>query len=271
MRGPPKHERRWASDTVPGNAKMMSAGSSPGTESSAAEEFVEVTLDLQDDDRIILRSVEPATVINIDNAVSVGSETPKSASVSRSPTFKRSSSNLLRQFSQELKAEAVAKARQFSQELKAELKRFSWSHGHSAGAGNGFDSALAARALRKRQAQLDRTRSGAHKALRGLRFISSKSNGVDAWNEIQSNFDKLAKDGYLYRSDFAQCIGSFVNYLIRNPFSSIFLKILYALELEVIKFLISFPFVRNERFKGVCSGTVRCFESKTKIEGRKDQ
>ncbi|CAK9310915.1 unnamed protein product [Citrullus colocynthis] len=207
MRGAPKHERRWASDTVPGNAKMMSAGSSPGTESSAAEEFVEVTLDLQDDDRIILRSVEPATVINIDNAVSVGSETPKSASVSRSPTFKRSSSNLLRQFSQELKAEAVAKARQFSQELKAELKRFSWSHGHSVGAGNGFDSALAARALRKRQAQLDRTRSGAHKALRGLRFISSKSNGVDAWNEIQSNFDKLAKDGYLYRSDFAQCIG----------------------------------------------------------------
>ncbi|KAL0542314.1 hypothetical protein IC582_022414 [Cucumis melo] len=208
MRAAPKHERRWASDSVPGNAKIMSSGlSSPGTESSAAEEFVEVTLDLQDDDRIILRSVEPATVINVDNAVSVGSETPKSASISRSPTFKRSSSSLLRQFSQELKAEAVAKARQFSQELKAELKRFSWSHGHSSGGGNGFDSALAARALRKRQAQLDRTRSGAHKALRGLRFISSKSNGVDAWNEIQSNFDKLAKDGFLYRSDFAQCIG----------------------------------------------------------------
>lgn len=206
MKGAPKHERRWASDTVPGNAKM-SAGSSPGTESSAAEEFVEVTLDLQDDDRIILRRVEPATVVNIDSAVSVGSETPKSASLSRSPTFKRSSSNLLRQFSQELKAEAVAKARQFSQELKAELKRFSWSHGHSSSAGNGFDSALAARALRRRQAQLDRTRSGAHKALRGLRFISSKTNGVDAWNEIQNNFDKLAKDGSLYRSDFAQCIG----------------------------------------------------------------
>ncbi|XP_022145957.1 respiratory burst oxidase homolog protein A-like isoform X2 [Momordica charantia] len=202
MRGPPKHQRRWASDSVPGNAKM-SAGSSPGTESSAAEEFVEVTLDLQDDDRIVLRSVEPATVVNIDNALSVGSETPKSASMSRSPTFKRSSSNLLRQFSQELKAEAVAKARQFSQELK----RFSWSHGHSVGAGNGFDSALAARALRKRQAQLDRTRSGAQKALRGLKFISSKTNGVDAWNEIQSNFDKLAKDGFLHRSDFAQCIG----------------------------------------------------------------
>ncbi|KAG6579534.1 Respiratory burst oxidase-like protein F, partial [Cucurbita argyrosperma subsp. sororia] len=202
MRGSPKHERRWASDTVTGNAKM-SAGSSTGTESSAAEVFVEVTVDLQNDDRIVLRSVEPDTVINIDNAASVGSEAPKSASMSRSPTAKRSSSNLLRLFSQELKAEAVAKARQFSQELK----RFSWSNGHSTDSGNGFDSALAARALRKRQAQLDRTRSGACKALPGLRFISSKTNGVDAWNEIQSNFDKLAKDGVLYRSDFAHCIG----------------------------------------------------------------
>lgn len=207
MRGAPKHERRWASDTVPGNAKM-STGSSSGTEASVGEVFVEVTVDLQNDDRIVLRSVEPATVINIDNAASVGSEAPKSASMSRSPTAKRSSSNLLRLFSQELKAEAVAKARQFSQELKAELKRFSWSNGHSTDSGNGFDSALAARALRKRQALLDRTRSGACKALPGLRFISSKINGVDAWNEIQSNFDKLAKDGVLYRSDFAHCIGS---------------------------------------------------------------
>jgi respiratory burst oxidase len=43
-----------------------------------------------------------------------------------------------------------------------------------------------------------------------LRFISNnsaKTNGVDAWSEVQSNFEKLAKDGYLYRADFAQCIG----------------------------------------------------------------
>lgn len=217
MRGLPKHERRWASDTVPG--KAMSAGSSPVTESGSAEEFVEVTLDLQDDDTIVLRSVEPATVINVDQE---GSATPASASGSRSPTsIRRSSSSRLRQFSQELKAEAVAKAKQFSQELKAELKRFSWSHGHGSramssavasvhsagGPGSGFDTALAARALRRQRAQLDRTRSGAQKALRGLRFISAKTNSVDAWNEVQSNFDKLAKDGFLNRSDFAQCIG----------------------------------------------------------------
>lgn len=222
MRGLPKHERRWASDTVPG--KEISAGSSPATDGGSAEEFVEVTLDLQDDDTIVLRSVDPATtVIHVDPEGRPGLSTPASASGSRSPTtsIKRSSSSKLRQFSQELKAEAVAKAKQFSQELKAELKRFSWSQGHGSRAmssadaavhnaespGAAFDRALAARALRRQRAQLDRTRSGAHKALRGLRFISTKTNGVDAWNEVQTNFYKLAKDGFLDRSDFAQCIG----------------------------------------------------------------
>uniref|UniRef100_A0A5B6YMG1 Uncharacterized protein n=1 Tax=Davidia involucrata TaxID=16924 RepID=A0A5B6YMG1_DAVIN len=225
MRGLARHERRWASDTVPGRG--VSAGSSPGTDSgsAAAEEFVEVTLDLQDDDTIVLRSVEPATIINVDNEVAAGgTDTPASASTSRSTTMRRSSSNRLLQFSQELKAEAVAKAKHFSQELKAELKRFSWSHGHVSRTlssssstfqnvfvrGNGgLDSALAARALRQRQAQFDRTRSGAQKALKGLRFISSnsKTNSVDAWNEVQNSFNKLAKDEFLYRADFAQCIG----------------------------------------------------------------
>ncbi|KAL1326492.1 hypothetical protein HN51_036594 [Arachis hypogaea] len=218
MNGHPKHQRRWASDTVPARA-TVSAGTSPGTESTSAggEEFVEVTLDLQDDDTIVLRSVEPATVINVvvDSGTTGGSGHETPASVSRSPTIRRTSSRGLRQFSQELKAEAVAKAKQFSHELKAELRRFSWSRSSSSAqnvggsnAGGGFETALAARALRKQRAQLDRTRSGAHKALRGLRFISSKSNnGVDAWNEVQSNFNRLAKDGYLHRSDFAQCIG----------------------------------------------------------------
>lgn len=203
----PTHERRWASDTVPAKTTLSST-TSPGTDSNSAEEFVEVTLDLQDDDTIILRSVEPATVINVDD----GAETPVSApaSASRSPIIKRSSSNKLRQFSQELKAEAVAKAKQFSQELKAELRKFSWGHGHATQTVTGFDSALAARALRKQRAQLDRTRSGAQKALRGLRFISN--NKTNAWEEVQNNFDKLAKDGFLFRSDFAQCIGSFRYY-----------------------------------------------------------
>lgn len=222
MRGSlPNHERRWSSDTVPAKT-ILSCGASPETEYSSCEEFVEVTLDLQDDDTIVLRSVEPATVVDIDDSGfefefdSGLASASASTSAPRSPIARRNSSNKLRHlFSQELKAEAVAKARQFSHELKAELiRRFSWNHGQSArslsasasanyGSG-GFDSALAARALRKQRAQLDRTRSGAQKALRGLRFISH--NKGNAWDEVQKNFDKLAKDGFLHRADFAQCI-----------------------------------------------------------------
>ncbi|KAI8000923.1 hypothetical protein LOK49_LG09G01218 [Camellia lanceoleosa] len=132
--------------------------------------------------------------------------------------MRRSSSNHLLQFSQELKAEAVAKAKYFSQELKAALKRFSWSHSHAShlaiqnvlvvGGSNGLDFALATRALYQQRAHLDHTCSSAKKALKGLRFISnSKNNSVDGWNEVQNSFNKLANDGYLYRADFRQCIG----------------------------------------------------------------
>ncbi|XP_058100185.1 respiratory burst oxidase homolog protein A-like [Magnolia sinica] len=218
MRGFPRHERRWASDTVAG--KGISSDSSPRSSGATAaeDELVEVTLDFHDDDTIILRSVEPATVSDFDHHdVIGGSETSTPASTSRSPTIRRSSSHRLRQFSQELKAEAVARAKHFSQELKAELRRFSWSHGHasrtlssSSASTPQPDARLAARALRRQRAQLDRTRSGAQRALRGLRFISrTTANGpdVDSWKEIQCNFNKLAKDGFLHRADFAQCIG----------------------------------------------------------------
>ncbi|KAL6549918.1 hypothetical protein OROMI_020406 [Orobanche minor] len=209
MRATGKQHRRWGSDTVPAG-NPASNGSSPGTEFSGdsaanASEFVQVTLDLQDDDTIILRSIEPATVNNI--------ETPSTAtaSTSRSPTVRRcaSSNYKLIQFSRELKEEALGKGKHFSQELR----RFSWSHSRatrilSGGGGIGSDSEPAARAMRRQRAQLDRTRSGAHKALRGLKFISDgKKNRVDAWNEVQKNLEKLAEDGYLHRSDFAQCIG----------------------------------------------------------------
>ncbi|KAI7741981.1 hypothetical protein M8C21_008694 [Ambrosia artemisiifolia] len=116
------------------------------------EQLVEVTLDLQHDDTLILHSMVPPTAIHVDNN-----------------NFRGSSSNRLRQFSQDLKA---------------------------------------ARAVRRQHAQLDRTRLGTQKALKGLRFISNnKINGVDGLNEVKTNFDKFAKDGYLYRADFAQCIG----------------------------------------------------------------
>lgn len=216
--------RRWSFDSVSaGKLAVGSASTSPGTECSNGgygEEFVEVTIDLQDDDTIVLRSVEPATAINIDisdETAGGGMMTP--VSIPRSPTMKRTSSNRLRQFSQELKAEAVAKAKQLSHELK----RFSWSRSVSGtltsanqndGGGGIVNSALEARALRKQRAQLDRTRSSAQRALRGLRFISNKNKNVEGWNDVQTNFEKLAKNGYIYRSDFAQCIGSKLDHVL---------------------------------------------------------
>lgn len=221
MRGYSRHElRRWSSDNmrIPGTA--MSAGSSPGsdvtstgysTPASTAEEFVEVTLDIEDDETIILRSVEPAATppppsfMNLEPPSSAGAEIP--ASTSR-PGIRRttSSSSRIRQFSQELKAE-ISKAKQsFSAQL---TKRFSGkflSHSPSMkGSESGVDPAIAARNRRKQLAQLNRTRSGAQRALKGLRFISHKGNAT--WSEVETNFEKLAKDGFLYRTDFAKCIG----------------------------------------------------------------
>ncbi|TVU35192.1 hypothetical protein EJB05_17069, partial [Eragrostis curvula] len=206
------HHQRWAGSagTTP---RSLSTGSSPRS-SDDGEELVEVTLDLQDDDTIVLRSVEPAAA----GAAAAGAQRlplaargdgggpPSSSSRSRSPSIRRTSSHRLLQFSQELKAEAMSIARQFSQDL---TKRFGRTQSRADGQPpqqTGIESALAARAARRQRAALDRTRSGAHKALRGLRFISNnKAN--NAWMEVQANFDRLACDGFLACADFAECIG----------------------------------------------------------------
>jgi respiratory burst oxidase len=189
------HPQRWggSAGTTP---RSLSTGSSLRSPDDG-EELVEVTLDLQDDDTIVLRSVEPAA------------GAPSSSSRSQSPSIRRTSSHLLLQFSQELKAEAMSIARQFSQDL---TKRFGRAHSRAEGSQQqqpqtGIESALAARAARRHLAQLDRTRSGAHKALRGLRFISTNKRS-NAWMEVQANFDRLACDGFLARADFAECIGT---------------------------------------------------------------
>jgi respiratory burst oxidase len=214
------HHQRWSASagTTP---RSLSTGSSPrGSDRSSddGEELVEVTLDLQEDDTIILRSVEPAAAAGASRLPlgargdHAGGGGASSSSRSRSPSIRRTSSHRLLQFSQELKAEAMSIARQFSQDL---TKRFGRTHSRAEGQGqqqqppptSGIESALAARAARRQRAQLDRTRSGAHKALRGLRFISSnKAN--NAWMEVQANFDRLACDGFLSRADFAECIGT---------------------------------------------------------------
>ncbi|PUZ65085.1 hypothetical protein GQ55_3G194900 [Panicum hallii var. hallii] len=220
---------RWGSGVT--TPRSLSTGSSPrGSDRSSddGEELVEVTLDLLEDDNIVLRSVEPAAAAAA-AGLGVGAspsssgapppprrhpEPPSGApSRSRSPAMRRTSSHRLLQFSQELKATA-SRAKQFSQDL---TKRFTRTQSRAnlvgetgaaaAAAPSGIDAALEARAQRRRRAQLDRTKSGAHRAIRGLRFISGGNKTSNAWIEVQANFDRLARDGYLSRDDFPKCIG----------------------------------------------------------------
>lgn len=91
------------------------------------------------------------------------------------------------------------------------------------------ESKVSARNERKMQARLDRTRSGAQQALKGLRFISKTTTGNSDSNEqrkkVESRFDSLAKDGLLSRDDFAECIGR----CFRFPKSSLSFHIFYCL------------------------------------------
>jgi respiratory burst oxidase len=229
---------RWGSGaTTP--ARSLSTGSSPrGSDRSSddGEELVEVTLDLQEDDTIVLRSVEPAALASGASPSTAAAahrwaaEPGAGPSRSRSPAIMRTSSHRLLQFSQELKAGAMSRAKQFSQDLTKRFTRTgsranlvadpsSSSSAAAAGPSSGIESALAARAERRQRAQLDRTKSGAQRAIRGLRFISGNAKASNnAWIEVQRNFDRLQHDGRLSRDDFPECIGSRFHQISRQSF-----------------------------------------------------
>jgi respiratory burst oxidase len=74
------------------------------------------------------------------------------------------------------------------------------------------EAALAARERRRAQARLDRSRSGARLALKGLRFISCTTatghqNPAELWRGVEERFNMLSsRDGLLARDDFGACI-----------------------------------------------------------------
>ncbi|KAF7057427.1 hypothetical protein CFC21_064699 [Triticum aestivum] len=82
-----------------------------------------------------------------------------------------------------------------SSRLKAELRRIA-----SAKRGGG-DNAPAS------QPRLDRSMTGAARALRGLHFLNQSVVTRGSWPEVDKRFDRLAVDGLLLRSRFGQCIG----------------------------------------------------------------
>lgn len=56
--------------------------------------------------------------------------------------------------------------------------------------------------------KVDRSKSGAARALKGLQFMSSNKNiGSEGWSQVELRFQELAVNGLLPKSSFGQCIG----------------------------------------------------------------
>ncbi|KAL4559838.1 hypothetical protein LXL04_031984 [Taraxacum kok-saghyz] len=145
-------------------------GSSSGSVKSNNDDYVEITLDVRDDS-VALHSVKTAGGADV--------EDPELTLLAKG-LEKRAS------FGSSVVRNASARIRQVSEELKR-LTSFS-----------------------KRQpvGRLDRTKSAATYALKGLKFIS-KNDGGAAWAALEKRFDDLSEktNGLLPRSLFWECIG----------------------------------------------------------------
>ncbi|WVZ51386.1 hypothetical protein U9M48_002538 [Paspalum notatum var. saurae] len=144
---------------------------SPSSSSSHADDdYVEITLDVRDDS-VAVHSVKPAH-----GGAGAGAGDPDVALLARTLESRRSSSVI---------RNASSRIKQVSQELRriASINR----------RGGGGP-------------RIDRSKSGAAHALKGLKFIS-RAEGAAGWEAVEKRFDKLADNGLLHRSKFGQCIG----------------------------------------------------------------
>ncbi|XP_022768970.1 respiratory burst oxidase homolog protein D-like [Durio zibethinus] len=155
-------------------AKTNSTGSAAGFSSHADENdaYVEITLDIRDDS-VAVHSVQGADG---------GNEDPELALLAKRTLENKSASfrSYLRNTSAQIK--------QVSQELKRVVSR------RSSNAGRRFD----------------RNKSAAAHALKGLKFITTKTGASgNGWSSVEKRFNDLtaSTNGLLHRSQFAECIG----------------------------------------------------------------
>ncbi|KAJ8633981.1 hypothetical protein MRB53_027317 [Persea americana] len=134
------------------------------------EAYVEITLDVRDDS-VAVHSVKPA------GGGGVEIEDPEVTLLAK--TLEKRSS-----FGSSVIRSASSRIRQVSQELRR----------------------LASINKRPAPSRLDRTKSAAAHALKGLKFIS-KTDGGAGWAAVEKRFDELAVNGVLSRPLFGQCIG----------------------------------------------------------------
>ncbi|KAK8447781.1 hypothetical protein SEVIR_8G151700v4 [Setaria viridis] len=136
------------------------------------DDYVEITLDVRDDS-VAVHSVKPAA------HGGAGGEDPDVTLLARTLENRRSSSyghNVIRNASSRIK------------QVSQELRRLASINRHGGGGRT-----------------LDRSKSAAAHALKGLKFIS-KAEGAKGWEAVEERFDKLAPNGLLHRSKFGQCM-----------------------------------------------------------------
>ncbi|XP_078156708.1 respiratory burst oxidase homolog protein E-like isoform X2 [Carex rostrata] len=154
-------------------------------------ELVEVMLEL-DEESMVVRSVTPTSAA-LYGGMGMGGATPE-AQPGRSLSRSSSTSSRIRKKFAWLRSPSPCRSSSVDKETAAPATT----------------AALTAREKRRVQAKLNRSRSGAQRALKGLRFISRTTDSVEAaemWRRVEERFYKLAKDGMLSRDDFGECIG----------------------------------------------------------------
>ncbi|KAJ7956024.1 Respiratory burst oxidase [Quillaja saponaria] len=157
---------------------------------NSQHEFVEVTLELEDD-AIVVCNVAPAAT----EASSSSNPTRDEIVAATGGSIRRSlsvNSRIRRKFPW-LRSSSSRNSVTSSSEIVVDQ-----------------DPILIARNDRRIKARLERTRSSAQRALKGLRFISKNTGSHDAeelWRKVDERFELLAKDDLLDREDFGDCIG----------------------------------------------------------------
>lgn len=126
------------------------------------------------DDSVAVHSVKPAN----------GQEEDQEMALLARGLEKRPASSIVRN--------ASAKIRQVSHEIKR----------------------LASSSRKPQLSRLDRTKSAAAHALKGLKFIS-KTDGGSGWAAVEKRFDEItaSTNGLLPRSRFCECIGKYAKYV----------------------------------------------------------
>ncbi|KAG7557418.1 NADPH oxidase Respiratory burst [Arabidopsis suecica] len=184
------HDDRWGSDLTSAGEFTQSFPSFPETYSpSDGEELVEVTIEYPS-----------GVIVNIDSDIS-GTDLEITSCSDSAPSIGWTASSEL----------------QLSRVLREKIQKISRRGcGYSSRSapepvvphrGEIIDLFNLPRAVSHRLPSPNRNRSCTERAIHGLKFISSKENGIANWRDVQNNFANLSKDGYLRKIDFANCIG----------------------------------------------------------------